>query len=160
LSSELPIDGVQLPVQWLAFVFALISGGANPFQSGTNAQLRTSLGQPLWTTAWVYASGLIGVLLVQTFVREPMPLAADATHAPWWAWVGGAISIVATFGGLTLAQKLGSGVFTGLSLTASLLVSIVLDHFGLIGFKQHTASPLRLLGAALMVGGVWLVSRF
>lgn len=147
-------------MQWLAFLFALVAGAANPFQSGTNAQLRTSLGQSLWTTAWVYASGLMGVLLVQAFVREQLPSTTQATHAPWWAWMGGAISIVATFAGLTLAQKLGSGVFTGLSLTASVVVSIALDHFALIGFRQHAASPLRLLGGALMVGGVWLVSRF
>ena len=147
-------------MQWLAFLFALVAGAANPFQSGTNAQLRTSLGQPLWATVWVYASGLIGVLVIQAFLREQVPSTTQATHAPWWAWAGGVISIIATFAGLTLAQKLGSGVFTGLSLTASVLVSIALDHFGLIGFKQHTASPLRLLGGVLMVGGVWLVSRF
>lgn len=147
-------------MQWLAFVFALVAGAANPFQSGTNAQLRTSLGQPLWATVWVYASGLIGVLLIQAVMREQLPATGEAVHAPWWAWLGGAISIIATFAGLTLAQKLGSGVFTGLSLTASVIVSIALDHFGLIGFKQHTASPLRMLGGVLMVGGVWLVTRF
>ena len=147
-------------MQWLAFVFALVAGAANPFQSGTNAQLRTSLGQALWTTVWVYASGLLCVLVLQVFVREQLPSATQATHAPWWAWVGGVISIVATFAGLTLAQKLGAGVFTGLSITASIVVSIGLDHFGLIGFKQHAASPLRLLGGGLMVAGIWLVSRF
>ena len=155
-----PCGGVLSLVQWLAFVFALVAGAANPFQSGANSQLRTSLGQSLWTTVWVYASGLVGVLLIQTFLREQIPSATQTSQAPWWAWVGGVISIVATFAGLTLAQKLGSGVFTGLSLTASVLVSIGLDHFGLIGFKQHAASPLRLLGGALMVGGVWLVTRF
>ena len=58
------------------------------------------------------------------------------------------------------AQKLGSGLFTGLSLTASLIVSILLDQMGWIGFKQHSASPLRLLGGALMIGGVWLITKF
>jgi hypothetical protein len=38
----------------------------------------------------------------------------------------------------------GSGVFTGLSLTASLLMSIVLDQFGLVGFKTHPSSALRI----------------
>ena len=80
--------------------------------------------------------------------------------APWWAWIGGALSIVTTLAALMFAQKLGSGMFTGLSLTASILVSIVLDQMGWIGFKQHTASPLRILGGLLMVGGVWLVSRY
>ena len=59
-----------------------------------------------------------------------------------------------------LAQKLGSGVFTGLSITAAIVVSALLDQFGWVGFRQHTLSPMRALGCALMIGGVWLVSRF
>ena len=135
-------------MQVLAILFALLAGGANPFQSGTNAELKTHLAQPLWATVWVYLSGLLGVLLVQAFVRQPLPSGPQTSSAPWWAWTGGLISIVATFAGLMLAQKLGSGV------------SLTLDHFGLIGFKQHTASPMRMAGGALMVLGIWMVTRF
>jgi transporter family-2 protein len=62
--------------------------------------------------------------------------------------------------GLVLAQKLGSGVFTGLTLTASLVTSVLLDQFGVIGFRQHSASPARLVGCALMIAGVWMITRF
>ncbi len=108
----------------------------------------------------MYATGLIGVLLVQAFVRQPVPSGPQASAAPWWAWTGGLISIIATFAGLMLAQKLGSGIFTGISITASVIVSLAIDHFGLLGVKQHSASPLRLLGGVLMIGGIWMVSKF
>jgi transporter family-2 protein len=147
-------------MQWIAIVFALVAGAANPFQSGSNAALKTQLGQPLWATLWVYATGLLGVLLIQAILRQPLPSGAQASAVSWWAWTGGLISIIATFTGLMLAQKLGSGVFTGVSITASIIVSIVLDHFGLLGLKQHAASPMRILGGVLMVCGVWLVGRF
>ena len=62
--------------------------------------------------------------------------------------------------GITFAQRMGSGVFTGLSVTASLIASVVLDHFGWIGFKVHPASWPRVLGCALMVAGLWIVARF
>jgi transporter family-2 protein len=147
-------------MQWVAIVFALLAGAANPFQSGANAALKSQLAQPVWATLWVYATGLLGVLLIQVFLRQPLPSLAQASTVSWWAWTGGLISIVATVIGLMLAQKLGSGIFTGVSLTASVIVSILLDHFGLIGMKPHTASPMRMLGGALMVCGVWLVARF
>jgi transporter family-2 protein len=67
---------------------------------------------------------------------------------------------VTTLIALMFAQKLGSGLFTGLSLTASVVISILLGHIGWIGFKQHSASPQRLLGSALIITGVWLVSKF
>ena len=146
-------------MQWLFILFAAAAGALNPFQN-VNAELNKHWHQPLWTALWVYLSGFAGVLLVQLFLRQPAP-AHDALHAaPWWAWMGGLVSIGAAMIGLLFAQKLGSGVFTGVSITASVLVSILLDHMGWIGFKQHPASPMRLAGAALMVAGVWLVMRF
>jgi transporter family-2 protein len=147
-------------MQWVAILFALLAGAANPFQSGANAELKRQFAQPLWAAMWVYASGLLVVFLMQVFARESVPTGAQATATHWWAWTGGLISIVATLAGLMFAQRLGSAIFTGLSITASVIVSIALDHFGLLGFKQHAASPLRLLGSALMVGGIWLVCRF
>jgi transporter family-2 protein len=150
---------------WIAILIALAAGAANPFQAGTNAELNKQLGQPVLAGLWVYVSGLLGVLLVALAVRQFSPgnlgRAGDAIHSvPWWAWLGGVISIASTMAGLMFAQRLGSGVFTGLSLTAALVTSVLLDQFGWIGFKQHTASPARLVGCCLLVAGVWLVSRF
>jgi transporter family-2 protein len=79
---------------------------------------------------------------------------------PWWAWLGGLVSVLSTFTALTIAQRMGSGLFTGASVTASLVVSVLLDHFGLLGFRQHTASPARVAGCALMVAGLWVIARF
>ena len=146
-------------MQWLVILFAVGAGALAPLQ-GTNAELFKHWQQPIWTTIWVYLSGLAAILLVQIVARQHYPTHDAIITAPWWAYVGGTLSIVTTLIALMYAQKLGSGMFTGLSLTASILVSILLDQMGWIGFKQHSASPLRLLGGALLVGGVWLVSRF
>ena len=144
---------------WIVFVVALVAGAANPFQGATNAELNKQLHQPLWTAIAVYTSGLAGLLLAQLFMRAPVP-AGQAGSVPWWAWMGGLISLGPTIVGLTLTQKLGSGLFTGLSVSASLVTSVLLDQFGLVGLRQHTASPWRLVGCALLIAGVWLVMKF
>ena len=146
-------------MNFLSYLFAIAAGSANPVQAGANAQLNKGLASPVWATLLVYAVGLAGVLVLQLILREATPAFASA-RLPWWAWTGGLISIASTVAGLTLAQKMGSGVFTGLSLTASLLISIVLDHFGLVGFKPHPASALRITGSGLMVAGIWLIAKF
>jgi len=144
---------------WFIVFLAIGAGALTPLQ-GTNAELFKHWQQPIWTTVWVYCSGLASILLIQVFVRQPLPTTSAVQAAPWWAYWGGALSIVTTLIALMYAQKLGSGLFTGVSLTASVIVSILLDHMGWIGFKQHTASPMRILGGILMVCGVWLVSKF
>ena len=145
---------------WLLILIALAAGAANPFQSGTNAELQAHAHTALWTTAWVYASGLAGILLIQAFVRQPLPSTVALHGAPWWAWLGGIISIAATAAGLTLAQRLGAGLFTGLTISASVVVSLLLDAQGWLGFRPHAASPLRMVGGALLVLSVWLIARF
>ena len=145
---------------FLLLLLALGAGVANPFQSGTNAELNKQLANPVWAGIIVYASGLAGLVIYQLLSRGQALDHAKIASVPWWAWLGGLISIISTIIGLTIAQKLGSGVFTGASITAALVTSVLLDHFGLIGFKQHSASPLRLAGCAVMIAGLWMVSRF
>ena len=144
---------------WFVILIALGAGALTPLQ-GTNAELFKFWQAPIWTTVWVYLSALAGTLLIQAFARQTFPSAQAVHAAPWWAYTGGVLSIITTLAALMYAQKLGSGMFTGLSLTASIIVSIMLDQMGWIGFKQHAASPQRILGGVLMVGGVWLVSKF
>ena len=150
---------------WFALLAALAAGAVNPLQSGANAELNKQLGGPLLTGVWIYLSGLSGLLLAALVWRQFGGAAlgrsgAALVHAPWWAWLGGVISVVSTLAGAIFAQQLGSALFTGLSLTASLVTSVLLDQFGAFGFRQHAASPARLVGCVLLVAGVWLVMRF
>src|SRR5580698_998730 len=145
----------------LSYVIAFLAGVGSPVQAGASAQLNKGLASPVSAALIVYFSGLMGVIIMQLVVRAPFPLAQmRGGEIPWWAWSGGLLSIGLTLTGLTLAQKLGSGLYTGLTLTASLLTSITLDHFGLVGFKPHPVTPLRGVGAGLLVGGIWLIARF
>lgn len=146
-------------MSFFVYIIAILAGLANPFQSATNAELNKNLGQPLWAGLVVYASGFLGLLLIQFITREPVP-AGQVGGVVWWAWLGGLISLGPTLAGVTLTQKLGSGTFTGLSLTAAMACSLLLDQFGLVGLRQHSASPWRIVGCAMMVGGIWLVAKF
>ena len=145
---------------WLLFLLALAAGAANPFQSGANAQLNKQLQQPVLAGVFVYATGFAVLLIVQLLQHQALPATSRLAMVNWWAWLGGLISIISTMVGLTIAQRMGSGLFTGCSLTASLITSVVLDQFGLVGFRQHTASPGRLVGCCFLAAGIWLVARF
>lgn len=147
-------------MNWLSWLFAIGAGSVNPAQVGANAQLHKSLHDPFWSGIWIYISGLVCMLFLLAIGRPAFPGSNDLAQTPWWAWTGGLLSIPATMAGLTLAQKMGSGTYTGLSITAATVTSIVFDHFGLMGFKVHPASPLRIAGGGIMILGLWLVAKF
>ena len=146
-------------VNIVSYLLTIAAGAANPVQAGANAQLNKSLASPLWAALFVYVSGLAGVLIIQLVMRQAWPGNRLASGLPWWAWSGGLLSIASTLTGLTLAQKLGSGLFTGMTLTASMLMSITLDKFGLVGFEPHPLSALRLTGAGFLVAGIWMIAK-
>ena len=144
----------------LILLIAVVSGFFNPMQGAANAELNKSLHTPVWAGATVYLLGFAGLLVAALAFRAKLP-SSGALHAvPWWAWLGGVISIASTMAGLLLTQRLGSGVFTGASLTAAVICSVALDNWGLMGLKQHAATPGRLAGCALLIAGIWLVAKF
>lgn len=147
-------------MNFLSYILAAVAGSGSPIQAGASSQLNKDLASPMWAALCVYASGLAGVLVIQLIFRQAWPSQKLILGAHWWAWTGGVLSIALTMTGLTLAHKLGSGLYTGLTLTASVLTSVLLDHFGLMGFEQHRLTGLRGLGAALMITGLWLIAKF
>lgn len=147
-------------MNWIFYFLAGAAGAANPAQAGANAELRKSLGQVLVPSIAVYASGLIGIFILQLILREAWPTSSKYSGVPWWAWFGGLLSVGSTLAGMTLAQRMGSGTFTGISLTAATVSSVLLDQFGWMGFQVHHASWPRVAGCALMIGGIWLIATF
>ena len=92
---------------------------------------------------------------------RPLPTVQSLSAMPWWAPLGGlAPALSRFFAGLTLIDKLGAGTVNGLIIAANIVTSIAIDHFGLLNTPVHTVSIWRIVGGALMVGGIALVSKF
>ncbi len=78
---------------------------------------------------------------------------------PWWAPLGGLVGAVQVYAGITLVNKVGAGPFVGLTVTTALIMSLVLDHYGWFHMPVHAVNRERLLGAALMIGGMFLIAK-
>ncbi len=133
---------------------------STPRKAALNGQLAKVLGSPWPAAIVVYVVGLIGIGCALPFVTFDWPTLAKMGEAPWWAWIGGLLGAVFVMGMLMFAQKLGAGVFTGVSVTAAVVASLALDHFGLVGFKEHAINLWRVAGGLLMIGGLALIAAF
>ncbi|GBR49674.1 DMT family transporter [Gluconobacter roseus] len=144
---------------WLLPVFA---GLSNPLQSAANTGLNKALGPGL-TILTVYAVALSGLACLFAFLptdstTAAQPLMTRLQHVPWWAWTGGLCNLMFVVAGSIATRQTGSAAFTVITLTCAVCLSLILDHYGLLGLKQHALSLPRLLGAAMAIGGVLLVS--
>ncbi len=89
-----------------------------------------------------------------------LPSFGDVSNTPWWVCTGGLLGAFYVFASVILTPRLGAATTGALILTGQVLASIAIDHFGLFRVAAQEAMPLRLLGAILIVAGVFFVQRF
>ena len=142
----------------LLYPFILVAGALQALGVVWNAQLRGALVNP-WLAATVSFIPVVFIFVFVFLVRpSPLPDREGIAGVRWWMPLAGIAGAVAVFGGLLFVDKVGAGAFNGLLITANLLTSIALDHFGWLGMKQVRAGRERLAGAAVMVVGILLIS--
>ena len=146
----------------MPYLLAVVAGVLNMLQSGSNATLHQKLDSgPVVPALVVYVTGMVAVLAAAPFLgRSAAGAMGRAGEVPWWGWIGGAMGAFYVVVTLTQAKSMGAGAFTAVTLTAAVVTSLLLDHYGLLGFELRSLTPLRVLGGALMVAGVGLVARF
>ncbi len=138
----------------------IVAGALQAMGNSMNAQLRNSISNPWLASAISFALILAFFLCAFAVNPKPLPTLAGINAMPWWAPVGGLAGAVAVFAGLTMVDKIGAGPFNGLIITANIIASVVIDHYGFLNMPAHPLSLWRVVGIVLMVGGVSLVAKF
>jgi bacterial/archaeal transporter family-2 protein len=144
-----------MPVGYL--LFALAAGAMLPFQAGINAQLSTWVGGPVRAALVSFAVGTIALGLITVLFYRGWPGTERLQNAPWWVWVGGLLGAFYVAGSIVTAPRLGAVTLVAVLLAGQAAASLVVDHFGWVGFDENPVSAGRLAGIALVAAGVALV---
>jgi bacterial/archaeal transporter family-2 protein len=140
---------------WSYILFALLAGAMLPIQFGINAQLATWVGDSLRAALVSFVVGAVGLLVAVLFAARGWP--DRAGDAPWWVWTGGLLGAFYVLGSIVTAPKLGAATLVALILAGQAIASLLVDHYGLVGFEEHPVTALRIAGIVLLGGGVALV---
>jgi len=138
-------------------VLAVAAGFVLPTQAGINARLNLWTQSPVLSAAISFAVGTAALVLYAVIIRVPLPQAANLKYYPWWVWTGGVLGAFLVAATVVLAPKLGAASMIALIISGQMLASLVLDHYGLIGYTVHPINFLRICGVVLLVGGVVLI---
>ncbi|HEX8190335.1 MAG TPA: DMT family transporter [Pyrinomonadaceae bacterium] len=145
---------------WLYLLVCLVAGALMPLQAGVNAQLARWVGHPVTASLVSFAVGTLALFAYTAAARPQFPALASLASAPWWVWAGGLFGSVFVTAAAAFAPRLGAATFISVTIAGQVLVSILLDHFGFVGFAARPATAPRLLGALLLIAGVLLVRKF
>ncbi|MEI2299373.1 DMT family transporter [Ensifer sp. MJa1] len=138
----------------LLLAAAVFAGAVVPLQAGANATLGRLLGHPLWATVVSLGVSLALVLPMLIAFRAPLPSLAVAFKGPWWLWIGGVAGVIYITAALLLAPKLGAASFIVAVIAGQMVISMMIDHFGLMGFPVKPVNAARLSGLLLIIGGM------
>ena len=139
------------------YVVALGAGVSVATQQVLNGSLRTALGSPTWAGLASYAGGLVTMIVAVIALREGVPSWKTVVDVPWYAWSGGVFGGAFILLAILLLPTLGAATLFALVIAGQVLAAITLDHFGAFGLTPHPIGTARLVGAALLIAGVFLI---
>lgn len=143
----------------IPILLSLLAGFAVPLQAGTNARLGALLGHPLWATGVSLLVSLLALMVVLLVIKMPKPNLSALSGAPWWIWMGGIAGVLYITIALLMAPRLGALNFIMAVIIGQLVISLIIDYFGLVGLPRKDISLQKLVGVLVVVGGFVITTR-
>ncbi len=147
-------------MNYFFLLLAFLIGISNALQSGVNAELRLATQNPLLSSVISFGTGFFGLVFCYLiFNKDPFPTLETFKNISWWKWMGGILGAFYIVTVIFIVRDIGPANMLCLVIAGQLVMGVLMDHFGLMGFPVHTINVWRILGIGLIVGGVVLVLK-
>ncbi|MEH0152675.1 DMT family transporter [Limibacter armeniacum] len=142
---------------WVIMAFA--AGAFLPMQAGMNSKLAKTGGSPIHASMISFAVGVI-VLVVYILLTSQNISWRGIKDAPSYAWLGGILGAFYVTVIVLAFPKIGPGMTFGLVVAGQLLISMLMEHFQIMGTQFQPINIYRIAGMLLIIGGVVIMKRF
>ncbi|MEV0044990.1 DMT family transporter [Nocardia rhamnosiphila] len=144
----------------LVFLFVLAGGALRSVEAGCQNTLMNHI-KNMWLCAVIsYAVALLGFsIFLLLSSKTPWPDLDDLRSMPWWAPFGGLLGGAAVIGMIAVARYVGVATFSALVIVGEMVIALVMDHFGLMGFEERHATLPRVLACVLITGAIYLMAE-
>jgi len=141
-------------------LIALLAGAMMPTQAGTNNKMAGVVGSPILAAFISFFVGTIALFAYALLSGETLSSIAEAKNAPPIAWIGGLLGAFFVAAAVTLVPRLGVAMTFSLIIAGQMIVTLIIDHFGLLGVPVKEISVIRVGGILLITTGVVLIRIF
>ena len=145
----------------LTFILlAIVAGAVLPIQAALNGKMGKIVGDPVYAALISFIVGSIGLFAYVAATKTDLPTVSQVGQAHWSVWLAGILGAFYVACVIILAPKLGVALTFGLVVTGQLGISLILDHFGLIGIPVREINWQKILGMAFIIAGVVIIRKF
>lgn len=145
---------------YLYLLVALVAGAMMPTQAATNNKMAAAIGSPIIAALMSFVVGTIALFAYAMLAGESLSSLFSATDAPPIAWIGGLLGAFYVVAAVTLLPRLGVAMTFSLMIAGQMIVTLAIDHFGLLGVPVKEVSIARIGGILLITAGVVLIRKF
>lgn len=141
----------------IGILLALLAGLLMSVQGVFNTRVMDS--SNMWTTnSWVHFTAFITSIAIWFFTGRENLLSVFHVNNKLYL-LGGVIGALITFTVIKSISSLGPAYATMLILLAQLVVSCLIEGFGLFGTERTCFEWSKLIGAALMIAGIVIFQK-
>lgn len=145
---------------YLYLLMALVAGAMMPTQAATNNKMAGVVDSPILAAFISFFVGTVALFVYALLSGETLSALAAARNAPPIAWIGGFLGAFFVASAVILVPRLGVAMTFSLLIAGQMIITLVFDHFGLLGLEQRPVSIPRIVGILLITGGVVLIRKF
>jgi bacterial/archaeal transporter family-2 protein len=141
-----------------AVLLTAFTGGLVALQAPINSVLGRSIGT--WQAAFVsFAIGTVALAIIASLATGGLSQVTGVRDVSLVYLTGGLLGAAYVTSILVAVRTLGAGGVVVATIAGQLAVSVVVDHFGLLGVTKQPITLARVLGVALLGLGTYLVVR-
>jgi transporter family-2 protein len=141
-------------------LLALAAGAMMPTQAATNNKMALVVNSPVLSAFISFFVGTVALFIYLLISGVPLANISSAKEAPAIAWIGGLLGAFFVTAAVVLVPRFGVALTFSLIIAGQMLVTLVIDHFGLLGVPVKEVSLARVGGILLITAGVVLIRRF
>jgi bacterial/archaeal transporter family-2 protein len=141
-------------------LIALIAGAMIPTQAAVNNKLALVVSNPVVAAFVSFVVGTLALFVYLLFSGIQVSSLAALRNAPLVAWTGGLLGAFFVASSVFLLPKLGVALTFSLIIASQMFVTLVIDHFGLLGLPVKEANMARVAGILLVVAGVIVIRKY
>jgi bacterial/archaeal transporter family-2 protein len=145
---------------WFFLLIAIAIGTIMPTQAAINNKLTTFTQSPVLAALISFFVGTVTLLIYCLVGGIPLSNLSFTRNAPPVAWIGGFIGAIYVSMVAFLVPRLGVALLFSLIVAGQMLITLVFDHYGILGVPVKAINLPRLIGVLLVIVGVILVRRY
>ena len=147
-------------MKFALILLAIAAGAVLPAQAALNGKMGKAVGDPVYAAFISFVVGSIGLFAYLAATKTDLSAISKVGSVHWTVWLAGFLGAFYVACVIILAPRLGVALTFGLVVAGQLSISMIIDHFGLLGIPSHPINWPRVVGILLVIAGVVLIRKF